>query len=251
MPIPDLTGPGHVALVTGGSRGLGRALIERLVHDGWHVVTDGRDPAGLARAVRALTASGRVTAVPGDVSDPGHRADLAAAVTRLGRLDALVNNASDLGPTPLPPLADVPADAVARVLAVNVSAPLALAQLVLPLLRTSGGCVVNLSSDAAVEAYPGWGAYGAAKAALDHLSAVMAVEEPAVRVHALDPGDMATDMHAAAVPDADPAQLTDPAEVVPALVRLLTEPVPSGRHRAADLLPWPDPARPPAGDAAS
>jgi NAD(P)-dependent dehydrogenase (short-subunit alcohol dehydrogenase family) len=251
MSLPDTTGPARVALVTGGSRGLGRALLERLVHDGWHVVTDGRDPAALAAAVRPLAASGRVTAVPGDVADPGHRADLAAAVTRLGRLDALVNNAGDLGPTPLPRLADVPPDAVAGVLAVNVSAPLALIQLVLPLLRASGGRVVNVSSDAAVEAYPGWGAYGAAKAALDQVSAVLAVEEPAVRVHALDPGDMATGLHLAAVPDADPAQLTDPAAVVPALVRLLTEPVPSGRRRAADLLPWPDPAAPPARDRAS
>ncbi|MGF1664418.1 MAG: SDR family NAD(P)-dependent oxidoreductase [Kineosporiaceae bacterium] len=243
MSFPDTTGTGRVALVTGGSRGLGRALVDRLTHDGWRVVTDGRDAAVLAAAGRLLAASERVTAVPGDVSDPGHRADLAAAVSRLGRLDALVNNASDLGPTPLPPLADIAPDAVARVLAVNAVAPLALSQLVLPLLRASGGCVVNVSSDAAVEAYPGWGAYGAAKAALDRLSAVLAVEEPAVRVHALDPGDMSTDMHAAAVPDADPADLTDPVLVVPALVRLLAEPVPSGRYRAADLAPAESPIR--------
>lgn len=224
-----------VALVTGGSRGLGRALTTALTATGWHVVVDARDGDTLARSVSGTGSPDRVTALAGDVSDPSHRAALAEQVRRLGRLDLLVCNASDIGPTPLPHLADLPDGALERVLAVNTVAPLALVRLLLPLLRASRGRVVTVSSDAAVEAYPGWGAYGASKAALDHLTAVLAAEEPEVRWYAVDPGDMATDMHAAAVPDADPADLADPAEVALALLRLTSGDVPSGRHRVADL----------------
>ena len=223
----------RTALLTGASRGLGRALATALSARGWRLVVDGRDGARLAAAVAALPSPDLVTAVAGDVADPAHRAALAAAVP--GRLDLLVNNASDLGPTPLPALADLPPAALERVLAVNTVAPLALVQAVLPALEAAGGVVVDVSSDAAVEAYPGWGGYGASKAALDRLSAVLAVEHPRLRVYAVDPGDMATDMHRAAAPD--DAGLPAPETVVPALLRLLDDTLPSGRYRAADLLP--------------
>ncbi|WP_029431133.1 SDR family oxidoreductase [Blastococcus sp. URHD0036] len=222
----------RTALVTGASRGLGAALATALNARGWHLVLDGRDPDRLAAAVAALPRPDLVTAVPGNVADPDHRAALAAAVP--SRLDAVVNNASDLGPTPLPRLADLPPAALERVLAVNTVAPLALVQAVLPALRTARGRVLDVSSDAAVEPYPGWGGYGASKAALDHLSAVLAVEEPALRVYAVDPGDMATDMHRAAAPEDD--GLPGPETVVPALLRLLDDDLPSGRYRAADLV---------------
>ena len=218
------------ALITGASAGLGRALATELSGRGWRLVVDARDAARLTDAVAALPRPDLVTAVPGDVADPAHRTELAAAVG--DRLDLLVNNASDLGPTPLPPLAELPPAQLQRVLAVNVVAPLALTQLVLPALRTAGGTVLDISSDAAVEAYEGWGGYGASKAALDQLSAVLAVEEPALRVHAVDPGDMDTAMHRAADPES--TGLSSPADVVPALLRLVDERPPSGRYRAAD-----------------
>jgi NAD(P)-dependent dehydrogenase (short-subunit alcohol dehydrogenase family) len=221
------------ALITGASAGLGQALAAELSTRGWRLVVDARDAARLADAVAALPRPDLVTAVPGDVADPAHRADLATAVGN--RLDLLVNNASDLGPTPLPTLAELPPAQLQRVLAVNVVAPLALIQLVLPALRTAGGTVLDISSDAAVEAYEGWGGYGASKAALDQLSAVLAVEEPALRVHAVDPGDMDTAMHRAADPEA--SGLPAPESVVPALLRLVDERPASARYRAEDLLP--------------
>ena len=223
----------RTALLTGASRGLGRALATALNDRGWRLVVDSRDGDRLAAAVAALPSPDLVTAVTGDVADPAHRAALAAAVP--GRLDLLVNNASDLGPTPLPPLAGLPPAAFERVLAVNTVAPLALVQAVLPALERAGGTVVSVSSDAAAEAYPGWGGYGASKAALDQLTAVLAVEHPGLHVYAVDPGDMATDMHRAAAPEDD--GLPAPETVVPALLRLLDDPPPSGRYRAAELLP--------------
>jgi NAD(P)-dependent dehydrogenase (short-subunit alcohol dehydrogenase family) len=219
------------ALVTGASRGLGAALAEALDRRGWRLVVDGRDPDRLAATVAALPRPDLVTAVPGDVADPDHRATLAGAVG--DRLDLLVNNASELGPTPLPRLADLPPAALERVLAVNTVAPLALVQAVLPALERAGGVVLDISSDAAVEAYEGWGGYGASKAALDQLTAVLAVEHPTLRVYAVDPGDMATDMHRAADPDA--TGLPDPAAVVPALLRPVDEDLPSGRYRVSSL----------------
>src|SRR3954447_10323669 len=163
------------ALVTGASRGLGLALATALDAEGWHLVLDARDGDRLATAVHGLRFPDRVTALAGDVSDPAHRAALAAAVP--DRLDPLVNTASALGPSPLPPLAELPLPAFERVLSVNAVAPLGLVQLLLPALRRAGGRVLQMSSDAAVEAYPGWGGYGASKAALDQLSAVLAAEE--------------------------------------------------------------------------
>ncbi len=219
------------ALITGASRGLGAALAGALSRRGWRLVVDGRDPDRLAATVAALPRPDLVTALAGDVTDPAHRAALAAAVG--DRLDLLVNNASDLGPTPLPRLADLPPAALERVLAVNTVAPLALVQAALPALERAGGTLLDISSDAAVEAYEGWGGYGASKAALDQLSAVLAVEHPGLRVYAVDPGDMATDMHRAADPDA--TGLPEPVTVVPALLRLVDGDLPSGRYRAAEL----------------
>ncbi len=223
----------RTALVTGASRGLGRALATALADGRWRLVVDGRDAARLTEAAATLPHPELVTAVPGDVADPQHRAALARAVGP--RLDLLVNNASDLGPSPLPPLADLPTDAFLRVLTVNAVAPLALVQAVLPALRSAHGTVVDISSDAAVEAYAGWGGYGASKAALDQLTAVLGVENPELRIYAVDPGDMNTDMHQAAFPGEDISDRPAPETVVPRLLALLDGDLPSGRYRAAEL----------------
>jgi len=221
------------AIVTGGSRGLGRAVAAALAAEGWEVVVDGRDAAAV---VAAGTAAGAWT-VPGDVGDPAHRAALLEAVEcRTGRLDLVVNNASTLGPSPLPVLAGYPLDELRDVLETNVVAPLGLVQLALPLLRRSAGAVLNVTSDAAVEPYRGWGGYGTSKAALDQWSNVLAAEEPAVRVWWVDPGDMRTRMHQEAFPGEDIGDRPEPETVVPAILRLLAERPPSGRVRAADLL---------------
>ena len=224
----------RTALVTGASRGLGRALATALNADRWRLVVDGRDTDRLAAAVAALPHPDPVTALPGDVTDPAHRAALAAAVGP--RLDLLVNNASELGPSPLPRLAELDPVDLARVLAVNTVAPLALVQAVLPVLG-AGAAVLQISSDAAVEAYAGWGGYGASKAALDQLTAVLAVEHPDLRVYAVDPGDMRTDMHQAAFPGEDISDRPAPESVVPGLLALIEGDRPSGRYRAADLVP--------------
>lgn len=221
------------AVVTGGSRGLGLALTRELTGRGWHVVTDGRDPAVLRSAVDALPHPERVTAIAGDVADPIHRSALVEAAGP--RVDLVVNNASVLGVVPLPGLATYPLDALEHAFAVNTVAPLRLIQLLLPALERTAGRVVNLSSDAAVEAYPGWGGYGASKAALDLISAVLAVEHPTLRVYAFDPGDMGTELAAAA--GEDPAGRPAPDTVVPALLRLIEDELPSGRYAAGALLP--------------
>jgi NAD(P)-dependent dehydrogenase (short-subunit alcohol dehydrogenase family) len=227
-----------VALITGASRGLGRALARSLAERGWSLVVDARDRGPLDAAVADLDAleTSRVVAVAGDVTDPAHRADLLAAVERLGGLDLLVNNASHLGPSPQPRLGDYPLDELRRVYDVDVVAPLALTQALLPALRAAGGVVLNVSSDAAVEAYEGWGGYGSAKAALDQLSAVLGQEEQRLRVYAVDPGDMRTQMHQQAFPGEDISDRPEPETVVPALLLLLDERPPSGRVRAGDLL---------------
>lgn len=226
----------HVAVVTGGSQGFGLALTRQLVETGWAVVVDARDGARLERATRGLARTGRVVAVAGDVRDAGHRADLLAAATRLGGPGLLVHNASALGPSPLPPLAEHPLPALEALYATNVIAPVALTQLALPsLLRAPEPAVVMISSDAAVEGYPGWGGYGSSKAALDHIAAVLAIEQPELSVYAFDPGDMRTAMHQRAFPGQDISDRADPHTVVPALLRLLDQRPPSGRYRSADL----------------
>jgi len=230
-----------VALVTGASRGLGEALATALVDRGWSVVIDARgEPAleGVVRRIDPRKGSARVTAVAGDVTDAEHRERLVEAAWSLGGLDLLVNNASALGPSPLPRLEDHPLDALREVYEVDVVAPVALVQLALPLLRhSSRPRIVNVTSDASVEAYEGWGGYGSAKAALDHVSAVLAHEEPEVRVWAVDPGDMRTAMHQAAFPGEDISDRPLPETVVPALLDLIDSDRPSGRYRAADLVP--------------
>ena len=222
------------AIITGGSKGLGRAVAGSLVSAGWDVVVDARGAAALEDVARSL--GPRLHAVPGDVTDPGHRERLLAEADRLGGLDLLVNNASSLGPTPLPALRSLPLEALTELHATNVLSPLALVQLALPRLAARTGAIVNVTSDAAVEAYEGWGAYGSTKAALEQLSNVLAVEEPDVRVWWLDPGDLRTDMHQAAFPGEDISDRPLPETVAPAVLRLLAERPPSGRVRAADLL---------------
>ena len=220
------------ALITGAGRGLGRALARALLDSGWRVVVDARRAGHLPAALPGAVV------VPGDVTDPVHRDALAAAVGEddgRGRLDLLVNNASDLGPSPLPRLAGVPIAALRRVYETNVLAPLALTQLLLAPLRASRGTVLNISSDAAVEAYPGWGGYGSSKAALDQLTAVLAAEEPGLAVYAVDPGDMRTEMHQAAFPGEDISDRPEPEASVPPLRRLLESRAPSGRYRAAEV----------------
>jgi NAD(P)-dependent dehydrogenase (short-subunit alcohol dehydrogenase family) len=220
-----------VAIITGASRGLGLALARGLAGAGWGLVVDARD--GVALAAAAIPGA---TLVPGDVTHPAHRADLVAAADRRGGADLLVNNAGILGPSPQPPLADYPLDALREVYEVNVVAPLALAQLALPGLRERGGAVVNVTSDAAVEAYPGWGGYGSAKAAVEQASRILAAEEPDVRVWWVDPGDLRTRMHQEAFPGEDISDRPLPETVVLAFLRLFADAPASGRIRLADLL---------------
>jgi NAD(P)-dependent dehydrogenase (short-subunit alcohol dehydrogenase family) len=221
-----------VALITGASRGLGRATARALAARGWSVVADARHADDLAAALGRTPAA---VTLPGDVTDPAHREQLADAAARLGGLDLLVNNASRLGPSPQPQLRAYPPAELARVYETNVFAPLALIQLLIGPLTAAGGIVVNVSSDAAAEAYPGWGGYGSAKAALDQLTAVLAAEEPSVRCYSFDPGDMRTDLHQQAFPGEDISGRPEPEAVVPALLRLISERPPSGRYQAASL----------------
>src|SRR5215469_15897209 len=236
----------RIAVVTGASRGLGRALAEGLARDGYRLVVDARDAAalraavsGLRAAVPALADPGAITAIPGDVADPAHRAELSRAAAQLGGASLLVNNAGTLGANPLPALADYPIDELRAAFEVNVLSPIALTQLLLPALRERGGAVLNITSDAAVEPYAGWGGYGAAKAALEQASNVLAAEENVVRVWWVDPGDLRTRMHQDAFPGEDISDRPLPQAVVPALRRLIAERLPSGRYRAVELMPAP------------
>jgi NAD(P)-dependent dehydrogenase (short-subunit alcohol dehydrogenase family) len=226
----------RVAVVTGGSRGLGRALTVSLVRGGWHVVIDARDPVRLTEMVAEIGIPHAVTAIPGDVSNPHHRMQLAEAANAVNGVDLLVNNASVLGPSPQPCLAEYPLNVLEQVYAVNTLAPLALFQVLLPQLARRSGRVVNVSSDAAVEPYPGWGGYGSTKAALDQLTAVLAAEHPQLRIYAFDPGDMATDLHQQAFPGENISDRPSPDSVVPALLALAEADLPSGRYRAAELV---------------
>ncbi|MGH9065263.1 MAG: SDR family NAD(P)-dependent oxidoreductase [Acidimicrobiales bacterium] len=224
-----------VALITGASRGLGLALARELARRGWDLVVDARGAADLLAAARELGPTATVRAIPGDVADDSHRRELIEAAKDLGRLDVLVHNASVLGPSPQPPLASYPLTALDRVLAVNVLAPLALTQLALPMLERAGGRVLSVTSDAAVEAYPGWGGYGSSKAALEQLSAVLAAEHPRLRVYRVDPGDLRTRLQEEAFPGEDISDRPLPEVAVPGLVQLVEGDLPSGRYRAQDL----------------
>jgi NAD(P)-dependent dehydrogenase (short-subunit alcohol dehydrogenase family) len=228
----DNTSP--VAIVTGGARGFGRALTVALLERGWTVVVDARRSAELDATASAVD-SERLIAVPGDVTDPAHRAALVVSAIDAGPLTLLVNNASRLGPSPQPELADYLAADLRAVYNVNVFAPLGLIQAALPALTENTGIIVNLSSDAATEPYPGWGGYGSSKAALDHLSMVLAVENPDVRVYSFEPGDMRTEMHQAAFPGEDISDRPEPESVVPGLLRLLDSRPASGRYRVGDV----------------
>lgn len=222
-----------VALITGASRGLGLAIARALDARRWNLIVDGRDAASLHHAMNHP--AGSVTVIPGDVADPAHRAELARASAPGGRLDLLVNNASTLGPSPMPPLERLTPDELERIYRVNAIAPLAIIQLLLPSLESANGIVVNVTSDAGVEAYPGWGGYGSSKAALDRLTAVLAAEHAGIGFYAFDPGDMRTAMHQDAYPGEDISDRPEPETVVPAFLRLIDKRPPSGRYRASDL----------------
>jgi NAD(P)-dependent dehydrogenase (short-subunit alcohol dehydrogenase family) len=221
-----------IAIITGASRGLGLALARALAEQHWALVLDARGGGELERAARELGALTDVAAVPGDVSNPAHRRALVGAAGE--EIDLLVNNASVLGPSPQPALAEYPLREIQRVLDVNVIAPLAIAQLVLPRMP-DGARIVNVTSDAAVEPYPGWGGYGSSKAALEQLTAILAAEHPAIRVYAVDPGDMRTRMHQEAFPGEDISDRPLPEESVPGLLELIAGTLPSGRYSAREL----------------
>jgi NAD(P)-dependent dehydrogenase (short-subunit alcohol dehydrogenase family) len=224
------------ALVTGGSKGFGRALTLALIDRGWRVIVDARNRQELDDLALKASSRERLVAVAGDVGQPEHRASLRHVVETFGELHLLVNNASTLGPTPLPPIGHTSAAEFAAVLLVNTVAPVALCSELLPWISKSNGSVVNISSDAAMEHYEGWGLYGASKAALDHATLTLAAENPGVRWLAFDPGDMRTDMHQAAFPGEDISDRPDSATVVPLLLQVLDASPASGRYRATDVL---------------
>lgn len=224
----------RTALVTGASRGLGLALARRLAEEGWNILVDARGEEELEVARDGLAGLTRVVAVAGSVADEGHRRRLAEEAHGFGGLDALVNNASILGPSPQPALLDYPLDVLEEVYKVNTFAPLALIQAVREELKP-GAAVLNVTSDAGVEPYPGWGGYGSSKAALEQLSAILAAENPSLRVYWADPGDMRTRMHQEAFPDEDISGRPPPEESVPGLIELLAGERPGGRYRVADL----------------
>ena len=224
------------AIVTGASRGLGLALARALAERSWRLVIDARGAEALDRVRDELAGSTEVVAIAGDVADARHREELVAAAG--DRLDLLVNNASLLGPSPQPALADYPLDVLEEVYRANVFAPLALVQLALPILRP-GACILDVTSDAGVEAYEGWGGYGSSKAALEQLTNVLAAEHPDLRVYAVDPGDMNTQMQQEAFPGEDVSDRPPPEDSIPGLLALIEGDLPSGRYRAADLAAHP------------
>ncbi|MBA2714619.1 MAG: SDR family oxidoreductase [Rubrobacteraceae bacterium] len=224
----------RTALITGASRGLGLALAGALAEDDWTLIIDARGEEALESARSELSRDTRVIAIPGDVSDSEHRAALADAAREAGGLDALVNNASILGPSPQPDLLDYPLDVLEEVYRKNVVSPLALVQTLGPELK-QGARIINVTSDAAVEPYEGWGGYGSSKAALEQLSNILAAENPQLRVYRVDPGDMRTRMHQEAFPDEDISDRPLPEESVPGFLQLLTADLPSGRYEARAL----------------
>ena len=232
-----MTQTSSTALITGASRGLGLALARELVGRGWNLLIDARGARALEEArakLATLAQGGAVVAIAGDITDAAHRAQLAEAARELGGLDALVNNASILGPSPQPPLLAYPLDVLEWVYRTNVIAPLALLQTVQRELKP-GAAIMNITSDAGVEAYEGWGGYGSSKAALEQLSHILAAEQPAWRVYWVDPGDMRTQMHQEAFPGEDISDRPLPETSVPGLLQLLTSDLPSGRYAARTL----------------
>lgn len=223
----------RTAIITGASRGLGLALARELAARGWRLVIDARTSDELENAARELSKVSEIQSLAGDVSDDRHRRALVEAAG--DRIDLLVNNASDLGPSPRPELGAYPLAELERVYRVNVLAPLALIQLGLPRIEV-GGCLINVTSDAAVEPYPGWGGYGSAKAALEQLTAIFSAEHPDLRVYWVDPGDMRTRMHQEAFPGEDISDRPPPEESVPGLLALIEGTQASGRYRTADVV---------------
>jgi NAD(P)-dependent dehydrogenase (short-subunit alcohol dehydrogenase family) len=219
------------AIITGASRGLGLALARALDERGWRLVVDARGADALEAATNELT---NAVALPGDVADPKHRSALVALAGP--QIDLLVNNASILGPSPQPELAGYPLDTLEQVYRVNTIAPLALTQLALPHIP-DGGVIINVTSDAGIEAYDGWGGYGSSKAAFEQWTAVLGVERPNLRIYSVDPGDMRTQMHQDAFPGEDISDRALPEESVPAFLALLDGNLQSGRYRAHDLSP--------------
>ncbi|HEV2458903.1 MAG TPA: SDR family NAD(P)-dependent oxidoreductase [Ktedonobacterales bacterium] len=222
------------ALVTGASRGLGLALARELARQGWALIIDARGTDALDAVRSELAALTAVVAIPGDVTDPRHRQDLAEAAHDAGGLDAVVNNASILGPSPQPALLDYPLDILEQVYRANVIAPLGILQAVRPYLKP-GARIVNITRDAGVEPYEGWGGYGSSKAALEQLSHILGAELPDNRVYWVDPGDMRTQMHQEAFPGEDISDRPLPETSVPGLLTLLTSDLPSGRYKAREL----------------
>jgi NAD(P)-dependent dehydrogenase (short-subunit alcohol dehydrogenase family) len=224
-----------VAIITGASRGLGLALATALADRGWILVVDARGAEALKAARDDLAGRTDVVAIPGDIANDGHLEALVAAARERGRLDLVVNNASLLGPSPQPRLAEYPIDVLENVYRVNVFAPLRLIQLALPLLRPADGRILNITSDAGVEGYEGWGGYGSSKAALEQLSNVLAAEHPELKIYWVDPGDMNTQMHQEAYPGEDISDRPPPEDSVPGLLMLIEGDLPSGRYRAKAL----------------
>lgn len=223
-----------VALITGGSAGLGRALVAAFAARDWTVITDARR----AERLDALRASvgPRVITISGDIADAEHRRTLLGQVEALGRLELLVHNASTLGPVPLRPLREVSEQDLAHTWTVNAGAPAALSRALLPWLKKSHGVLISLSSDAAVEHYPTWGAYAASKAALDQLTLTLG-EEEGLAAYAVDPGDLRTEMHQAAFPGEDISDRPLPESAVPAFLEIVRRRPRSGRYRAAEFSP--------------
>jgi NAD(P)-dependent dehydrogenase (short-subunit alcohol dehydrogenase family) len=234
VPTNPLPHSRSTALITGASRGLGAALAGELAQRGWHLILDARTASDLDHLATQLSASTTVEAIAGDVADPAHRQQLREAAAASGGIDVLVNNAGILGPSPQPQLLAYPIDTLEQVFRVNVLAPLALIQILAPVLADDAR-IINLTSDAAIEAYEGWGGYGASKAALEQLTNVLAAEQPDWRVYRVDPGDMRTRMHQEAFPGEDISDRPTPAESVPGVIELITGAQPSGRYQARVL----------------
>ena len=223
------------ALITGASRGLGLALARQLAENGWGLIIDARGKKALEQVREELSQKTTVIAVPGDVTAEAHRKKLLKAAQELGGLDLIVNNASLLGPSPQPQLLEYPLDVLDDVYRANVIAPLAIIQSLHSTLKTEA-CIINVTSDAGVEAYAGWGGYGSSKAALEHLSHILAEENPSLRVYWVDPGDMRTQMQQEAFPDEDISDRPLPEESVPGLMALIDGDQPSGRYRAREVM---------------